>query len=313
MEEIINKIKNGILINKILIIIAFVVVSIVYVVLNYVDTRPYFNNGTLIIANDGSFEPFAYYDDDSKLVGFDIDIMEAVAKASGYYVKIVDKRFVNIIPSVAGGVYDVAISAITITDERKKMVDFSIPYFQNSISVAVLKKIGDIRDFSDLKGRIVGVEADTISYDYAMENLKDSIIIKFDTTIDLEIAFKRGLIDAIVNDTPVIQFYIKNYSNNSAVILGSPTKYFDIGIAVRKDNPKLLKNLNKGIKKIKSNGDFDKIYKKWFSVEGKKEKKMPKIFQPNPVKIDFKKNETVKKEATKKVEKAKPQDKKNKK
>ncbi|GMO61071.1 MAG: basic amino acid ABC transporter substrate-binding protein [Rickettsiales bacterium] len=301
--EIINKIKNAILSNKVLLVIAFVGFSIVYVILNYVDTRPYFNNGTLIVANDGSFEPFGYYDDDSKLVGFDIDIMEAVAKASGYYVKIVDKRFVNIIPSVAGGVYDVAISSITITDERKKIVDFTIPYFQNSISVAVLKKIGDIRDFSDLNGRIVGVEADTTNYDYAMENLKDSIIIKFDTTIDLEIAFKKGLIDAMVNDTPVIQFYIKNYSNNSAVILPSPTKYFDIGIAVRKNHPKLLKNLNKGIKRMKSNGDFDKIYKKWFSVEEKKEKKMPKIFQPNPVKIEFKKNEEVKVAPKKEVKK----------
>ena len=221
----------------------------------------------LKIGSDINYPPFEFMDTKNQPQGFDIDLINAVAKDMGYTVKFETAAFDGLIPALSTGKYDAVISAMTITDERAKSVLFSDKYFMATQYIAV-KKSSPIKSEADLKGKRVAVQQATTGQT-AVEKLGINPK-KFDTTPDAMTDMINGGSDAVVADSPVVLYFIQQNPNaNVTAIQGNFEKEF-YGIAFKQDNKELAGKVNASLKKLIDNGEYNKIYKKWFGQDAPK-------------------------------------------
>lgn len=223
------------------------------------------------VASDIAYQPFEFTKN-GKTVGFDIDLMREVGKRAGFQPQFENVKFDGIIQGIGSGLYDSAISSITITPAREKQIDFSKPYFNADQSLLV-QKGSKIKSTGDLSSATVGVQLGTTGAseaDKLKKNGKINQVRTFDTITDAFAALENGQIDAIINDFPVSAYRAKT-SNGSLVIVQTIPTGEQYGIAFPKDS-KLLKPANKALAEIKKDGTYAKLYKKWF---GQKPKNIP--------------------------------------
>ena len=225
-------------------------------------------SGTLLVCTHLSYKPFQYKDDASKVIGFDVDIMDLVAKKLGVTQEIVDIPFDQI---TSGAVFaakkcDAAAAAVTITDERKKAVLFSDPYFTANQALLVKADSG-ITDLAGLSGKVIGVQTDTTGQIYAEKN-KDAngyTIKVFDDMPSELAAVQAGTIAGAVNDNGVVYDYAKDNPTTKVV------KEFDTGeqygILVAQGNTAMATAINDVLKAAKADGSYATVYKKWFNAE----------------------------------------------
>ncbi|XVS64379.1 transporter substrate-binding domain-containing protein [Actinosynnema sp. CA-299493] len=227
-------------------------------------------SGKLVTCTHLSYKPFQYSEGD-KTVGFDVDLVDLVAKELGVTQEIFDTPFENI---TSGTVFatnecDVAAAGMTITDERKQAIDFSDPYFDASQALLV-KKDSPVKDLPDLKGKRLGVQQDTTGEEYGNKNAEAHgyTVVEFEDLPLLETAVRTGAVDAAINDNGVLYDYVKEFPDTAV------TREFDTGesygIGLKKGNTALQAKVNEVLKKAKDSGEYDKIYEKWF---GKKPEK----------------------------------------
>jgi polar amino acid transport system substrate-binding protein len=230
---------------------------------------PLVKEGKLTTCTHLSYQPFQF-EKDGEVVGFDVDIVDAVAKKLGVEQEIVNTPFETITTGAAFNQdqCDVAAAAMTITPEREEAIGFSEPYFAANQAV-LTKDDKTAKDADALKDFKVAAQAGTTGLDYATENFKDAEVITYeDLPLSLE-ALKTGQADAVVNDNGVLYDYA---ANNDGFAVG-----FDIdtgesyGIGMKKDSAELKKAVDDTVKELKDNGEYDKIYKKWFKQEPPKE------------------------------------------
>lgn len=219
------------------------------------------------VGSETTFPPFEMVDpkDNGKYIGFDIELIKAIGEAAGFDVEIVSLGFDGLIPAVQSGNIDMAVSAMTITDKRKEAVDFSDPYFDAGLKIAVLTKNDTIKTVDDLKGKRLGVQIGTTGAAYADDLKKKGVVkeIKTFNTIDLVFAeLKKGGIDAVINDMPVTADYIKA-GNADVKQVGDLLQGEQYGFAVKKGNKELLDKVNAGLKKVKESGKYQEIYNKY--------------------------------------------------
>lgn len=218
----------------------------------------------LKVGSDIAYAPFEFMDDKQKPVGFDIELMDALAKDMGYKAQFETSPFDGLPLSLASGKYDAVISAMTITPERAKSILFSDKYFLATQYIAV-KKDSAIKSPADLKGKRVGVQAATTGQ-YAMDKMGVTTK-KYDTTPDALTDLVNGGLDAVVADSPVVLYFIsKQPKANLVAIQGDFEKEY-YGIALKLDNKALADKLNASLKKLISNGQYKEIYKKWFNAD----------------------------------------------
>lgn len=223
----------------------------------------------LKVASETTYPPFEMVDDkNGQYIGFDMDLIRAIAEVQGYEVEISSLGFDALIPAVQAGTVDCAISAMSITPERQQSVDFSDPYFKGGLVVAVRSENTDIKGKDDLKGKVLAVEVGTIGYATA-ESIKaeePSTQIKvFDGVGDAFLEMEKGSADAVINDYPVTAYYIQTTGSGKVKMVGETFEADDqYGIVVKKGNTEMLNMINEGLKKVKESGKFDEIQKKWF-------------------------------------------------
>jgi polar amino acid transport system substrate-binding protein len=221
--------------------------------------------GQLTVGSDTTFPPFESMDG-ATAVGFDVDLMTAIAKEAGINKVVFSTEiFDSLIPTLkAGGKFDVIASGMTIKAERALEINFTNPYFDSNQSVA-MKTGGTYTKPEDLKGKKVGVQSGTTGASWAEENLKPAgaTIVQFKDTAGAFSALQAGNVDAVINDLPVTAEYVKDASKGLIMAAQIPTGE-QYGFAVSKDNPALLKALNDGLAKVKASGEYDTIFKKWF-------------------------------------------------
>jgi len=218
----------------------------------------------IIVGTNAEYPPFEFVDENGEIVGFDIDLMKAIAEAAGFEPEFVNTRWDGIFVALASGEFDAVISAATITDERKQTVDFSEPYF-NAGQVLAVKKGSDIKGPEDLAGKKVGVQLGTTGDIWATDNT-DAEVVRYDEITLAMQALANGDVDAVINDAPTTADMIKaNPEWNIEIVAGPFTEEY-YGIAVRKDAPEVLEMINKGLKAVKESGEYDKIYEKWFGA-----------------------------------------------
>jgi len=221
--------------------------------------------GTLTMGSDTAYPPFEEMKGNTP-EGFDVDVATEIAKRMGLELKVIPTAWDGIIPGLKTEKYDVIMSAMTITPERSKEINFSNPYINSDQSIAV-RKGSPIKGEADLAGKTVGVQIDTTGQMKAEEwqkagKLKE--IQKFDTILMAFQALEQEKVEAVINDYPVNLFISKTRGKTEvAAKVKTDEKY---GIGVKKGNDDLLKEINSNLADIKSDGTYDKIYKKWFGV-----------------------------------------------
>lgn len=216
------------------------------------------------IGTNADFAPFEFQDVSGKeYVGFDMDVIRAVAKEMGMKADIQNLNFDGLIPALEAGNIDVCISGMTINDERKQKVLFSEPYYKSGLSIIVKKSNTDIKKFQDLSGKRVAVQIGTTSAK-EVKKIAGVQVKEFNSSADTFMELKAGGVDAVVNDRPVNDYYIVKSGVTDVKALDELLTSEDYGIAISKKNPELQKKVDEALKKIKANGEFDKIYKKWF-------------------------------------------------
>ena len=221
---------------------------------------------TYQVGTDAAYAPFESLNSKKEVVGFDAEVIQAIAKKSGIQVKLVNTPWEGIFEALKNGERDIVISAVTITPERKQSLDFSEPYFEAKQLIAVANN-SKISKFTDLKTLKVGVQTGTTG-DEVVQKLqgKTSPNIKRYESTPLAIKeLQSGGVDAVVADNGVVVNYVANNASSKLKTIDDATfaKEF-YGIAVKKGNKDLLDKLNKGLAGIKADGTYDKIYKKYF-------------------------------------------------
>ncbi|MDT0472033.1 transporter substrate-binding domain-containing protein [Streptomyces sp. DSM 41014] len=200
---------------------------------------------------------------DGKVQGFDVSLVDLVAKNLGVKQEIRDTPFENFKTGafLNSGDCDLAAAGMTITAERKKNVDFSVPYFDATQAVLVDSKSG-ITSFAGLKGEKVGAQAQTTGEDYAREKGLDPV--SFESSDAVLNGLRTGQVKAVVIDYPVVQGWLKNKANAAAFkVVDNLDTGEQYGFTVRKGNTKLLAAVDKAITDAKADGTYKKLYEQW--------------------------------------------------
>ena|SRR5689334_15421905 len=220
--------------------------------------------GVLKVCTDMPYAPFESKRG-GKPVGFDIDLVNAVALKLGLTPEIVDTDFDAIANGDAlnSGKCDMEISAMTITGDRARVLDFSSPYF-NASQAMVVAKSSDLKTLDDLAGKRIGVQADTPGQVYVTDHAPDTAdIVPFQDAAALENAIASGQIAAAVYDNTVVGDVVSNHPDLSVAAEFDTGEQY--GMAVKKNgNVPLLETINGVIADLKAGNEYETIYRRWF-------------------------------------------------
>jgi polar amino acid transport system substrate-binding protein len=218
---------------------------------------------SITCATDATWPPMEMVDENKNIVGFDIDFMNAVAKEAGFTVEFKNTAWDGIFAGIAAGKYDAIISSVTITDERKKTMDFSEPYI-NAGQVLIVPKESDAVIIADLAGKGVGAQIGTTGA-REIDKVEGVQLKSYD---EIGLAFEdmaTGRIAGVVCDTPVAAQYAlqqDEYKEKFKIVGDVLTEEY-YGIVVQKGNQKLLDLINKGIKAVQEEGIDKQLEEKW--------------------------------------------------
>lgn len=219
--------------------------------------------GKLTFCTSLPYEPFEV-EKDGEIVGFDIDLANEIAKANDLELALEVTGFEGIQSGQAlnSGKCDMAVAGMTINDERKEAIDFTDPYFD--ATQALLTKDPSLDSFEALDGKTLAVMSGTTGEDYAKENAPAGVKQKSFENLGLQTsALTAGTVDAVIQDNgPLLDYAAKNPEYSVTVEFDTGEQY---GMAVKKDsNDELLKSANETLAKIREDGTYDELYKKWF-------------------------------------------------
>lgn len=220
------------------------------------------------IGCEKSAEPFAYYDEYGDLTGFEVELIKAIAVDQGIKIKLqpldfttIMYRFTKKTPKLDG-----AIALVTWTMARGEYVDYSHPYFNSGMAIAVAKGRDDIHSLTDLKGKIVSMKEGTLINDYA-EMIKDSLSFNITTFTLVDDAFNallKGEVDAVMEEYPLINYRISKGMAIDVPYITEQDQVFSLVVKTEKSR-NLIRHFNEGLQNLKDDGTYDSIYKKYFS------------------------------------------------
>jgi len=218
--------------------------------------------GKIITCTHLPYEPFQF-NDGGTIAGFDVDVVDEIAKDLGVEQEIVDTPFEGIQAGddLGTGKCDIAAAGMTITEAREEALDFSEPYF-DATQALLVPADSDVASLEDLAGKKIGVQQATTGEIYAQENAPDAELVQFEDLALLETAVQTGQVDAAINDNGVLlDFASKNDDVKVATEFDTGEQY---GLGVKIGNAALLDAVNKTLERIKGDGTYDTIYEKWF-------------------------------------------------
>lgn len=217
--------------------------------------------GILRIGTDATYPPFEFNDEKSgELVGFDIDLMKAICRELELRPEFIVVPFGGIIPGLRSAKYDCIISAMTITEERRQAVDFSMAYYDAGQTIAVPLNDSTIHSVDDLKGKTIGVQLGTTG-EIMAKTIEGAEIISFNNIGAAFIDMENGRIDAVLNDAPTSQRAIK--VRGMAKIVGPMLSSEQYGIAVDKKNKELLSVIDQALNTLIGSGVVDSLKSFW--------------------------------------------------
>lgn len=219
---------------------------------------------TYVVAHDTNFVPFEFLNDETgEYEGFDIELMKAIADEAGINVTFEATQFDGIIGGIESGRYDAGIAGITITEEREKKVDFSEPYYDAGLLLAVQDSNQAIKSVDDLTSDMkVSTRTGSTSERY-LEQKTNVEVVSFPGVVEAYMELESGRVDATLYDAPNLQYYINNQSKADLKTVGDVLQGEQYGIAFQDDSD-LVERVNDALQTLKKNGTYEDIYKKWF-------------------------------------------------
>jgi polar amino acid transport system substrate-binding protein len=231
-------------------------------------------NGVIIAGVSDAGLPFTATQD-NRLVGFDIELCERFAAYLGKEIRFANMDFGSLIAAVSTRKVDMISSSIYVTEERKKQIDFSEPYYEMGTKVFALKKniraLSDavpvqaqqkkLSSVADLKDKRIGVLLGSVHDTYAMEHYPKATILQYKSLPDLVLAVKLGKVDAAIYTRETLIELLR--SDNELGLLGDSLQSYPIGMGFNKNNDHLRERFNVFLKQIKSNGEFEDMVKRW--------------------------------------------------
>ena len=215
----------------------------------------------LKIGTAANYPPFEFIDENGNIAGFDIDLLDAVSKKAGFRYKLVNLSFDGLIAALKTGKIDGIISAMSATDERKKSVDFTAPYYVTE-NLYIHKKGSDIKDKASLNGKKIGVQLGTVQ-EGAANDIQGAKVAPFEEIASAILALKAGKIDAIAVDSSIGYGYLKKNDDLEA-FLKEPDGSEGFSAAFDKDKQtELIAKFNAAVDELKKEGVFDKILEKY--------------------------------------------------
>lgn len=220
---------------------------------------------TIRFATEASYPPFETMDANNQIVGFDVDLANALCKEIEATCTFTNQSFDSLIPGLKFRRIDAAIAGMDITPEREKQVLFTKPYYDNS--ALFISVDGKYTGIDQLKGKKVGVQNGTTHQKFLTDKYPDIKVVSYDSYQNARLDMQNGRIDAVFGDTAVVTEWLK--ANNKLAAVGDKVTdqdYFGtgLGIAVRQGNTELQQKFNNALDKVKQNGTYEAIYNKWF-------------------------------------------------
>lgn len=218
----------------------------------------------IVVASDATWPPMEFVDENKNVVGFDIDLVNEVAKAAGFAVEIKNTAWDGIFAGLAAGNYQAIASSVTITEERKATMDFSEPYVNAGQVLVVRKNTANVTTLANLVGKKVGGQIGTTG----VIEIGKVAGVELKTYDEIGLAYQdlaNGNIEGVVADSPIAaNFALQNPTyKDKLMIVGVPFTDEWLGFAFKKGDAKTLKLFNDGLAKVKSSGKLAELVTKW--------------------------------------------------
>lgn len=223
------------------------------------------SGGSLKVGTEPAFPPFESQGPGGELVGFDIDLFNAIGEHANLDIEFQSLPFDGLIPALQSGSVDAAISSMTITEERAKTVSFSRPYFKAGLAIAVQEGSTDVETLEDLKDKRIAVQIGTTGAEQAA-TIPGAKITTFDSAPLALQELANGNVDAVINDAPVTLDAIASGNIKGLKVVGQLLTEEYYGIALPKDSPN-VEVINQALQALIADGTYSEIYQKWFKAE----------------------------------------------
>ncbi len=226
---------------------------------------------TLRVGIEKDYAPFGFRDRQNQLVGFDVELLQAIAETVQLKITFVEVSWNGIHQFLEKGKsnrFEIAMSGITITPERQQHVLFSEPYFEAGQQV-VIKRGDAINQLADLANKTLGAQSDTLGAKWITENLTTATLKTYPTALIALQAVVQGEIAALVHDLPVLAYLMKSDAvlRNQVMLIGRPLTHESYGIAAQMQLGESITKINQGLATVKQSGQYQQLFKKWFSPE----------------------------------------------
>ncbi len=221
-----------------------------------------------VVAMDASFPPMEFVDENKEIVGFDVDLLTAIADEMGFEFEIKNTAWDGIFAGLESGDYDVIMSAVTIRADRQEKYDFTDPYINAGQAIVVRADESEIQGPDDLSGRTVGAQIGTTGA-FAVQDIAGATLKEYDSADLALLDLVSGNIDAVVVDTPVAADYalLSTQFAGRLKIVGDAITDEEYGALVNKgQNAEFIEMFNEGLQKVMDSGEYDQIYARWISA-----------------------------------------------
>lgn len=235
------------------------------------DNQPYAKNPnwqTIIVNTQGDYPPFSFKDEHGTLIGFERELLEAIATASEFNIDVVDARRSDLLTQLNGDIAHIWASAITVNAEHQADMELSEPYLSYARSVMILDNPdnANIKTINDLQGKSLSYNnAEVAEKDRAVAITKSQSLAIGEPSTFLAIkAVYTGKTTATISNSPVLQYYTMQYPTIGVRFIPVHGDNIQIAFAMKKGNTELTQKINEGLAKVKADGTYDRLVQKWF-------------------------------------------------
>ncbi|WHY89914.1 ABC transporter substrate-binding protein [Neobacillus cucumis] len=219
----------------------------------------------LKVGFEGTYPPFNFLNDDQKYDGFDVDISNEIAKRLGVKTEFVATKWDSLLGGLKSDKFDIIIGQMSVTEERKKSVDFTNPYVVTGSVLVTRKDTNNITKLEDIKGKNVGVGGGT-TFEEVAKSVDGANVKLYKSVNDYIADLANKRLDVIINDQLLMSYNIKEKNLPIKITSGILNKD-EIGMAVKKENGDFVEKVNTTLADMKKDGTYNQIYKKWFGTE----------------------------------------------
>ena len=219
----------------------------------------------LVMGTNAAFPPYEFYDEDGKtIIGIDAEIAQAVADKLGMKLTIKDMEFDSLLTAVQSNAVDIVFAGLTVSEERKQSVDFTMTY-ATGVQVVIVPNDSEIASVDDLAGKTIGVQAGTTGDIYCTDEFGQENVKQFTNGALAVAALQNGQVDCVVIDNEPAKSFVA--ANEGLKILDTEYAVEDYAAAISKENTELTAKVNEAMEALKADGTIDAILAKYIKAE----------------------------------------------